>query len=82
MDTIRSMLDLLQHEKLLVDEYNELVNKCRGDINKLSDDDATKLVNTEASIRMTRKLISGYLDEDFHYGIPTHADIGGEKNGY
>ena len=82
MDTIRSMLDLLQHEKLLVDEYNELVNKCRGDIRKLSDDDVTKLVNTEASIRMTRKLISGYLSEDSHYGIPTHADIGGEKNEY
>lgn len=82
MDTIRSMLDLLQHEKFLVDEYNELINRCKGDIRNLSDDDACKLVNTEASIRMARKLISGYLDEDFHYGIPTHDETGGEKNGY
>lgn len=70
METTNSIWDLIQDEHLLVSQNNDIIIKCKGNINNLTDDERAKLMNIRASIRMRRSLLRGCLSETANYGIP------------
>lgn len=70
METTRSIWDLIQDEHLLVSQNNDLIIKCKGNINNLTDDEREKLMNIRAGIRMRRSLIRSCLSETANYGVP------------
>lgn len=70
METTHSILDLIQDEHLLVSQNNDIIAKCKGDINKLTDDERVHLMNIRASIRMRRLILRSCLSETSNYGIP------------
>ena len=49
MKTTHSILDLIQDEHLLVSQKNDIIAKCKGDINKLTDDERERLIFIRAS---------------------------------
>jgi hypothetical protein len=70
METTHSIFQLIQDEHLLVSQNNDLVVKCKGNINNLTDDERERLMNIRASIRMRRSLLRGCLSETANYGVP------------
>lgn len=70
METTHSIWDIIQDEHLLVSQNNEIITKCKGNINNLTDDERLKLMNIRASIRMRRSILRGCLSETANYGIP------------
>lgn len=65
-----SIWDIIQDEHLLVSQNNEIITKCKGNINNLTDDERLKLMNIRASIRMRRSILRGCLSETANYGVP------------
>ena len=70
MGNIHSIWDIIQDEHLLVSQNNDLIIKCKGNINNLTDDERERLMNIRASIRMRRSLLRGCLSETANYGVP------------
>lgn len=70
METTHSIWDIIQDEHLLVSQNNEIITKCKGNINNLTDDERLKLMNIRASIRMRRSILRGCLSETANYGVP------------
>lgn len=70
METAHSIWDIIQDEHLLVSQNNDIIVKCKGNINNLTDDERAKLMNIRASIRMRRSILRGCLSETANYGIP------------
>jgi hypothetical protein len=70
METTHSIWDLIQDEHMLVSQNNDLIIKCKGNINNLTDDEREKLMNIRASIRMRRSILRGCLSETANYGVP------------
>ena len=70
METTHSIWDIIQDEHLLVSQNNDIIVKCKGNINNLTDDERAKLMNIRASIRMRRSILRGCLSETANYGIP------------
>jgi hypothetical protein len=70
METTHSIWELIQDEHLLVSQNNDLIVKCKGNINNLTDDEREKLMNIRAAIRMRRSLIRSCLSETANYGVP------------
>lgn len=70
METAHSIWDIIQDEHLLVSQNNEIITKCKGNINNLTDDERLKLMNIRASIRMRRSILRGCLSETANYGVP------------
>lgn len=70
METTHSIWELIQDEHLLVEQNNDLIVKCKGNIKNLTDDEREKLMNLRASIRMRRSLIRSCLSETANYGVP------------
>lgn len=70
MKTLRSIFDLIQDERLLVSQHNDLVVKCKGDIKKLTEAERCNLFNIEAGIRMRRSILRSCLSETANYGVP------------
>ena len=54
MGNIHSIWDIIQDEHMLVSQNNDLIIKCKGNINNLTDDERERLMNIRASIRMRR----------------------------
>lgn len=70
METTHSIFQLIQDEHILVSQNNDLIVKCKGNINNLTDDERERLMNIRASIRMRRSLLRACLSETANYGVP------------
>lgn len=82
METTHSIWDIIQDEHLLVSQNNEIITKCKGNINNLTDDERLKLMNIRASIRMRRSMLRGCLSETANYGVPALKEEEPEENDY
>ena len=82
METVHSIWDLIQDEHLLVSQNNDLIIKCKGNINNLTDDERAKLMNIRASIRMRRSILRGCLSETANYGVPVLKEEEPKENDY
>ena len=70
METIHSIFQLIQDEHMLVSQNNDIIIKCKGNINNLTLDEREKLMNIRASIRMRRSILRSCLSETGNYGVP------------
>lgn len=82
METTHSIWDIIQDEHLLVSQNNEIITKCKGNINNLTDDERARLMNIRASIRMRRSILRGCLSETANYGIPVLKEEEPKENDY
>ena len=82
METTHSIWDIIQDEHLLVSQNNDIIVKCKGNINNLTDDERERLMNIRASIRMRRSMLRGCLSETANYGIPVLKEEEPKENDY
>ena len=82
METAHSIWDIIQDEHLLVSQNNDIIVKCKGNINNLTDDERAKLMNIRASIRMRRSMLRGCLSETANYGVPVLKEEEPKENDY
>ena len=82
METAHSIWDIIQDEHLLVSQNNDIIVKCKGNINNLTDDERAKLMNIRASIRMRRSILRGCLSETANYGVPVLKEEEPKENDY
>ena len=82
METAHSIWDIIQDEHLLVSQNNDIIVKCKGNINNLTDDERERLMNIRASIRMRRSILRGCLSETANYGVPVLKEEEPKENDY